>query len=409
MAKKPPALDGRTTESELELAFQEEAGGPTRLDLKLKGKSVSHLWIIPFKIRIGAATVPMGGIGDVWTDKACRNRGYARRMLDAAVTRMEQGAAALSMLYGIRDFYPKFGYATAGADHFITLEEIEDDASLPEGWQARALAQEDLPAVRNLYDRSIRAGVGAAERPPHGSAWSRLEAAAGDATAARVILNPEGVLSAYAWEGKDAWYHGEIAKREPDALALSEALAEGPAAADALLAACRIWAMERSEGRKRSIKRVVIAQPPEGPVAAAAMRQAATFSRRFDPCGSSMVRALNVERLLEALLPELNVRLQRARYPLSGVLHFQTDIGEARLRSLNGTIKPLNPRDPDAPKGPVYPVRLPQYELGRLALGAFPPGDLLARLENPPAPETCEILRILFPERNPHMYLQDRF
>ena len=35
------------------------------------------------------------------------------------------------MLYGIPNFYPKFGYATAGPEHFIELTRLTDPAVLP--------------------------------------------------------------------------------------------------------------------------------------------------------------------------------------------------------------------------------------------------------------------------------------
>src|SRR5213083_2629485 len=110
--------------SEPRLAFRQERDGSTRVDLMLEDRSVSWLWIVPFTIRIGRAAVRMDGIGGVNTREGCRRRGYSRRVLEATVERMRQGDAALSMLYGIPHFYPKFGYATAGPEHFVTLTRV---------------------------------------------------------------------------------------------------------------------------------------------------------------------------------------------------------------------------------------------------------------------------------------------
>jgi len=118
-------------------------GRATRLDLMLGGESVSWLWIVPFTLCIGQARVRMDGIGGVGTKEEHRNRGYSRRVLEAAVERMRAGDAALSMLYGIRDFYPKFGYATAGPDHYFVLKDLSATA-LPHGWQARVSEEHDL-------------------------------------------------------------------------------------------------------------------------------------------------------------------------------------------------------------------------------------------------------------------------
>ena len=55
---------------------------------------------------------------------------------------------------------------------------------------------------------------------------------------------------------------------------------------------------------------------------------------------------------------------------------------------------------------PIIPAPFPP---ARLALGAFPPGELLARLETPPDERACQLLEALFPLRHPHMHLPDRF
>jgi hypothetical protein len=58
--------------------------------------------------------------------------------------------------------------------------------------------------------------------------------------------------------------------------------------------------------------------------------------------------------------------------------------------------------------GAEFRVRLPQTELARLALGAFAPGDVLARLPTPPDAVTAELIGVLFPRRHPHMWVPDR-
>src|SRR5437867_873767 len=124
MADHPSSSEGTIT-------FTGE-GRSTRADLMIDGGSISRLWIVPFRIRIGAAAVRMEGIGGVGTDDEYRNRGYSRRVLEATVERMLAGEAAVSMLYGIANFYPKFGYATAGPDHLLSLRLDASPTVLPE-------------------------------------------------------------------------------------------------------------------------------------------------------------------------------------------------------------------------------------------------------------------------------------
>jgi hypothetical protein len=402
-----------TSEPTPEITYRQTPDGATRIDLMLGKKSASHLFIIPFTLRIGAAEVRMDGIGGVWTEKEYRNRGYSRRVLEATVVRMQQGDAALSMLYGIRDFYPKFGFATAGPDHFLQLTELAEDVSLPAGWRVRPFAAEDLPALQRLYAQSTAHAVGAAVRSATAKPWKSLQAlkAEDSRKVCRVVEGPQGQVAGYAWRSKEFWYVEHYDRYWPGSLVLAEVVAEGPAAADAVLAACRAWAAEEIAGGNTKIKRVDIGLAPEGPLATAAMYQSAEFVRHCSPCGSAMARVLNVPRLLKSLLPELQARLRASRISYSGVIHLQTDLGDAVLKMAPDRIAvDAGEADGGRKASPAeVTVRMPQTTLARLALGAFPPEDLLARLETPPPPETSAVLERLFPLRHPHMSLPDRF
>jgi hypothetical protein len=46
--------------------------------------------------------------------------------------------------------------------------------------------------------------------------------------------------------------------------------------------------------------------------------------------------------------------------------------------------------------------------VARLRLGGFAPADVLARLPNRPDREVEAVLRVLFPQRTPHIYPIDR-
>jgi predicted acetyltransferase len=100
----------------------DERPGWTEVNLAVDGQAqVSNCGILALEMRIGAAVVRMDGIGGVSTLEPYRNQGHARHVLNAAIAHMSAGDAALTMLYGITDFYPKFGYATAGPDYLLEL------------------------------------------------------------------------------------------------------------------------------------------------------------------------------------------------------------------------------------------------------------------------------------------------
>jgi hypothetical protein len=381
-----------------------EVPGQTKAELFVEGKAVSHLYVVPFTVRVGRATVRMDGIAGVGTDREHRNKGYSRRVIEATIEHMTRGDAALTMLYGIPDFYPKFGYATAGADHYVYLTYLwskRTPTRLPNGWTARPFAKDDLPAVRRLYDLNTArdSTVGAALRPADSAVWHALlssaeTAAAGTPEGCRVAVDSAGEVRAYAWRGTRFWYASMLERRHRHAFILSEVMADGPASADAIVVACRLWARERSEGNGDPFRHVLVSQPPEGPVAAAAALTDARTTQRTSATGESMARILDVDRLISSLAPELRARLADSLTPPLNTLRFVTDLGESTL-SLGG-------------QGALT-AHLPSTTLAQLALGAHDPADLLARLPTPPDPQTHAVLLALFPKRNQHMYVPDRY
>jgi hypothetical protein len=159
---------------------------------------------------------------------------------------------------------------------------------------------------------------------------------------------------------------------------------------------------------------VVLALPPEGPVAAAARHGPVTFHQQYSAASGFMVRVLHAGRLLAALAPELERRLRAAAPAARGALRLETDVGHVTLHLTSaGLAVEESARGMSGPprraRGARMVVRLPQTTLARLALGAYSPADLLARLERPPEGQTLALLEAMFPLRQPHLSLPDRF
>jgi len=120
-----------------------------------------------------------------------------------------------------------------------------------------------------------------------------------------------------------------------------------------------------------------------------------------------MARVIDVTRLLRALAPEFHARLRASHSQFTGTLVFETDLGDATLHITPNavTVEEGN----DNASGDALRVAIPQTEMARLALGAFPPDDLVARLPQPPDSSVASLLATLFPLRFPHMHLPDRY
>ncbi|HEY7033903.1 MAG TPA: GNAT family N-acetyltransferase [Thermomicrobiales bacterium] len=400
--------------------------GASELGLELDGARVSRVVIIPMLMRIGEAVVRMDGIGGVETEEAYQKRGYSRRLMEAAVARMRAGNAALSTLFGIQDFYHKFGFTTVGPEYTVTLplwEQATTTAALPAGWSARALAPDDLAAVMRLYHLNTRRATGALMRHDGGDesaetlalaeaspkarqigqrAWGKLGRVVGEPgqDACRVVLGDSGEIVAYAWLGQPNWWMGVRREEEPRGFHVAEVMASDPIAAEAVLAVCRQWAAET----RRDHSTVRMAMPPAGPVANAAAYEGGSFLAEYTRAGDFMGRVLDVGRLVVQMRPEFSARIAAARLGFWGEVVLRSELGEAAM-----TVAPEGVTVGDGTGDDRLVIELPQGTLARLCLGAFETDDLLARLPVALDPVAEGLLRVLFPRRAPFIYPVDRF
>ena len=403
----------------------EHPDGAIELILEADGKRVSRTVIVPMLMRIGMAVVRMDGIGGVGTEEEYRNRGYSRRLNELAVEKMRAGDAALSTLYGIQDFYPKVGYATVGPEYTVSLP-LDAGApapALPKGWRFRPFEADDLPAVKRIYHVNTRRATGALVRHDAGDeseeterlarsspaarkigrrAWNRLEKLATDPgkDACRVLLDESDAIRAYAWISRGGWWIDFRYRDAPETFHLGEVLATDPAAADAVLTACRQWATEARTG----FKQIELAIPPDGAVTCAAAYEGWSLHAFHTRDGEFMGRVLDVGRLLGQVQPELAARIGASRTDFRGHLTLRTEEGEASLSIAPDGVTVGNGSD-----AARLIIELPQATLARLCLGAFETRDLVARLPGPLSREAAALLEVLFPRRAPHVYPVDRF
>jgi hypothetical protein len=402
--------ESATTTSDLRFTVRDD--GATGVELLVAGQVVSFLLIIPLTIAVGRARVKVDGIGGVETVEAERKRGYSRRVLEGTVRHMRQGPAALSMLYGIPDFYPKFGFATAGPDYALQLRGLSRPADLPAGWTARNCRPDDVPVIQRLYAEYTARAVGAVQRAPDGRVWSTLAALATGAKAddpdeCRVVVGPSGQVDGYAWRGKHFWpVTSDFERAFPDSLVIGEVIAASTPAADAVLAVCRAWGAKATTPKGEPVKDVVLSLPPEGPLYAATLRQDARMLITSRLAEDFMARTLDVARLLRALAPELTARRGALSAAPDASLRLETEVGAATLHITAAEVRVT--ADEMVDHGPDTTLRLPQTELMRLALGALPPADVLNRLDPPPDDRTRTLVEGLFPQRRPYLHLPDR-
>ncbi len=123
-------------------------------ELLIDDKVACSLGIIDINMRIGASVVRMAGIAGVETRPEHRMKGHMRILLSDTLTYMQQQGYDISMLYGIPNFYTKFGYAPC---HPATSLKIKTrDAELATAARPVSITpatSADWPAIIDLFNR----------------------------------------------------------------------------------------------------------------------------------------------------------------------------------------------------------------------------------------------------------------
>lgn len=381
-----------------EIRIDQEDDGNAKVSLVMDGVAASWTYIVPMTIRIGEATVRMDGIGGVETREGERNRGYSRRVLDAALAYMLEGDAPLTTLYGIPDYYPRWGFATIGPEGGIRLSRLDRDAQMLPGYTMRAARVNDVPRLRTLYDGATRNTVGALVRRESSPAWrSLIDSIEKQEDECRVIVDDTDEVLAYAWRASGCWWIENQMRENPAGLHIGEAFAMTPRASDALLAATRQWATERG------LQHVDIHQPLLGPVGMSArLQDTSNLSLSFRDA-QFMGRSTGVEDLMRAIEPELVTRWLDSSFGWSGRIILRTSEDDVAI-VLTPTTLQIKPGADDAD---AALVDLTPGEIARLTFGSFPTIDLLDRVGV--ARDISDVLAVLFPERTPYIYPADRF
>ncbi len=146
-----------------------------------QGEIAAHLMLIPRAVQFGESVLSAAEIGVVGTLERYRGRGYARALMDCAIKRMAERGDAISVIFGIPNFYERWGYEYALGLYLTSYESnIDTQAALranrwnPSHSHQRRLANllgvrgkavavrpfvsDDLPAVMALYQQASACG-----------------------------------------------------------------------------------------------------------------------------------------------------------------------------------------------------------------------------------------------------------
>jgi predicted acetyltransferase len=353
-----------------------------KVELVAQERSLSRLWVADRLMRIGRAVVKVGGIAGVGTEPEYRNQGLARRVLEAAARLMEREGYEASFLFGIHDFYHRFGYSTCMPEHDLRLETREAERAQP-GLRMRAARKADLPQLLRVYARGNDDRTASVVRPP---SWGGFRMGSGFFVKAsvQVAVDQRDRVRGYL-------VYDEVANR-------SRAAEVGGAGEEVFGGLMRFLARRAVSRRCEEVSASI---PPDHPFTLYARQFGCRVETRSARNGGPMGRIVLLEPFMVRILPELE---RRWGIPVTGKpLGITTDIGSCALVPDQGRLRLLG-RNPGGGG-----LRLSQEALMQLLLGYYGPEDLIAmgRLRMPAS--QLALARRLFPPQQAHMWWPDRF
>ncbi len=370
---------------EPEMRFEQVDGPRSRqckqckLSLDVAGETVGRAEINDLTMRLASAWVRMGGIANVVVQSQHRGKGYASRLMREAVSYMEREGYAVSILFGIPDFYHRFGYVPVTSEYNVSVA-VRDTERLSATTTVREAQQEDHAGLLDLYTRANARRSGAVRRTRVFYAALADEVWWGHPT--RILVAGE--------TGHPTGYM--LLEGDPASLSVMDVIvpAEHVATAGASLIA---WLGQEALARRRERLRLPV--PPDEPLVGLLRGIGCKVETTYPANYGGMGRIVDLAALATAIKPAIADRIQTLPVEARpGRVELDCpDTGQAHLEFGSGSL---------------LTIRLPQQQLLQLLMGYRGIDELWREHGGDDAGDLAAI-RALFPAGYPHMWELDHF
>lgn len=347
-----------------------------------KGEFAGTLRLTSDTIRIGEARLRMGGFGWVTTHPEYRHKGVARELMQNTLQYMRSQQYHVSMLFGIPNFYSRFGFTSALPYYAAFVNAVDAMAVLPPPYRVRDGKPGDIQAIQRLHqlhESDVACSIlrTSAHVTNRWEQWQPL----------RVITNDKGRVSAYF-----------LPRRTPEHLNVIELGVLNAEACASLLHAVSKMAIEEYSMRLR------FAAPPNHPFMRYLLQFKSCHEMRVARDEEGMMAFINLAETLECMIPEWENRLLET--PSRNTRTEVTLIIERKpylLRNNKGTID-VSPGVQGKNK-----LSLSEAELMHLMTGYRYLEDILDTHRRILDGDSRCLLAALFPKRVPFVWPIDRF
>jgi len=347
---------------------------------RVGGALVTHWGVWDYRMRIGGATVRCAGIGGVATDADHRRKGHMARTAAYGVERLRARGYPLSILFGIDDFYHRFGYVPAWreASWHLLRKDLPPLAGRPPPLERASFApSDDVIRLHNQWNAGL---TGTAVRPTFTRGFFRW-----------ARTTPEGWL----WRDARGRAAGHLFVHEDE-----EALVTTEATGDPEIV---LAALARLAARK-GLPALRFETLPYGAALARRLRTLnCRYEQRYARDGEAMVRLVDLAACLRAIEPELSRRLASSALDgYRGSLRVEGPEGAAGLALDRGRVRVV-----PAARGRTS-LRAGWY-LAQLLLGTDDPMETCEVGRVRLAGDAARLVPVLFPAQHPQLQLGDRY
>ena len=350
-------------------------------------EDVSRLWLIEYRMRFGTAQLKMGGIAGVGTNEEHRNKGYSRRVMENSTVFMTENGFDVAMLFGIPNFYPKFGYATALPETWVKLDTGAAQAATST-YQIRQFEVEDVPKILVLYAANNAERTGTPLRDE--THWKEFKMGSDFGVAADpfVVLNEADEVIGYF-----------VCDDTEENCILCDIGFQNRTIFETIVR------FLGDRAKRIGAAQIECSMPADHPFAIFCRRYGCRTNTHNPKDRGGMMRVINQSSTLKRITGELEKRLRRSAHlsQWSGKILIATELGQDCLGVDRGRVAHTNS------KVNAFQLEMPQDKLIQMMMGRRSIEDLAIDPDVSVTGGIIPILETLFPLGYPHVWWPDRF